>query len=245
LAEQLTVKLVSDFKDYYDASCNVVRNRAYDYIWDRRQRNWVGRRKLLDVLGQAGFRLPLRGTARKVAGNTRRSHLVVYTDEFAHEGQGKVLLPAFEAAEEYAANYCTEYVGPTPHRRATSVRILQVGNRAFRGILSGTMKTGSTWRSNVADEVQARFTDSSGQLAEIKPIEAEVLKPYPLFAVDLVPDEAGNLFAVDFNTAPRLGGTDLGTLLGAQVLTDLVREHVARHGLFNGRSYRKTTKHNP
>jgi hypothetical protein len=114
---------------------------------------------------------------------------VVYLDEYAHQGDGKVLLPLAEAVERYPDHLGSLLVssqGPP-----VIYRLARFGRWAFWLRQEGRS---DDWRSNQRD--------SERLLAKVHCEEPNPI-PRVLWAIDFVPSPFG-LLALDFNTAPQL-----------------------------------------
>jgi hypothetical protein len=135
--------------------------------------------------------------------------LVVYLDEMAHRGEGKMIMNALDAVEKYPDHFCTEYRADSA--LATSFRYLQIGKRAW------WLRYWSTddWRSNCGDVHIDLLTEATDLYA----------LPYPLYAIDFIPTFDG-LRACDLNIAPGLKGTGMEDVLKPKEVYDLIEEAV-------------------
>jgi len=209
---------VSDFVDYYDhAFCP---GYEAEVVWDRRCRNEMSKAEQFALLEKLGFKVPEHGTVvdlyrmfrSKFAGfsdelfglYTETINVVVYLDPFAHRGEGKILTTLGDALKNHPYLYCSRFVESMPQfpgmESATSYRHLQIGRKSFCLRYTGF----GSWMSNHASEVEVEvlFEGYEGR----GPLSAGV--PYPVFAIDMV--QSGPwLYAVDFNTAPGINGTDI------------------------------------
>lgn len=132
---------------------------------------------------------------------------VVYTDELAHRGEGKLLVPLSEAAERHPACFASLFAAQPG--RPVAFRHVRFGRLAFwlrqRGAAGG-------WRSNRTDEEQVL---SKSLTAAPNPV------PRVLWAIDFIPSAEG-LLAVDFNTAPDLATLgETNALTSAEALAEL------------------------
>jgi hypothetical protein len=125
---------------------------------------------------------------------------VVYTDELAHRGEGKMLVPLSEAAKRHPACFASLFVAPAGE--PVAFRHVRFGGLAYWLRQSGAR---AGWQSNRADQEQVL---SKCRVAGPNPV------PRVLWAIDFIPSPNG-LLAVDFNTAP-----DLTTLGEASALTN-------------------------
>lgn len=116
------------------------------------------------------------------------SRVVVYTDEYAHRGAGKVLVSASEAVAKYPDHYCSQYIPTRPDGGSASERVLSIGQTNFRIEFAS-----DEWRSNCGDSsfaITHRFVATPVFLVNS-----------PIFAIDYI--RHGNEFiAIDFNESP-------------------------------------------
>lgn len=197
----LKVKLISNFHDYYDHAFDGVGYEFKRFTWDG-----LSRPAMLTYLAWSGFNPPRHGFVRDLAPET--TMLVVYTDEKAHRGEGKLLLTTNEAMEQYPNAYASEYIQSPPE----SVRLLQVG--MMRWMLR--YKSDDAWRSNVGNEVSIEIVgEHVGYSKDVS---------IPLFAIDFVFDKNGNRYAVDFNIAPGLKWTGIDDRMKAENIVELIKQ---------------------
>jgi hypothetical protein len=203
----MLVRLFSDFDDYYDSMFD-----REGLEFRRVSTEGMTRAEMLGFLDHHGFVTPPHGTVKEVIDKFRlksledggwgsdtfrrilehKLELVVYLND-AHNGEGKVKIPALHALENYPGFYCTEFVTPQRPNRAVSFRHLYIGKRNWLVRYAN----GSGWRSNRGRELQIEV------LGEGAPgYHPQIINP--IFAIDYVPDENGRRLAVDYNTAPRL-----------------------------------------
>lgn len=176
-----------------------------------------------DLFARLGLNTPPHGTVQDLAARHRHScprwsapaaaaenvHCVVYLDEYAHRGEGKVLLSLSEAAAKYPGALASMFY---PQREApVAFRHVRFGGLGYwlrqRGGPAG-------WRSNVADQEEVLAKE-----------EAPAACPVPrvLWAIDFIPSPTG-LLAVDFNTAPDLTTLgETGALSAAEAQRELLR----------------------
>lgn len=228
------VAINSDFIDFYDHA--FYPRAAADLVWDRRSRNDMSKADQFALLENLGFKVPEHGKVSDVYTKLREKfpgftskvfnlyaetiRVVVYLDEFAHAGEGKILTTLGDALREYPCLYCSRFVESEPSfpgiEYATSYRHLQIGRRFFCLRYGGF----GSWMSNHAKEVEVEFLFEGHEGRG--PLSSHV--PYPVFAIDMV--QSGPwLYAVDFNTAPGIDGT--GIPLSPQEIYQLVAEWFA------------------
>jgi hypothetical protein len=141
-----------------------------------------------------------------------RPRVVVYLDERAHRGEGKVVSSGHYALKRFPDHFCTEYVG-TFENGAKSLRYLQIGAKCFYL----TYESDDQWRSNVGN---VRIEAST-------PLDAYYRwepNPYPLRAIDFVRGADGEHYAVDFNIAPEIKGTGIEEFLDGPEVVALIED---------------------
>lgn len=220
----MRIALASDFLDYYDHVFLTPRHPEVDWTWERMSRNGISRRQALRALETQGFRVPQHGLVKdlvpnlvsqlNIPGVEKILSLVVYVDEHAHAGEGKVLLEAREALERFPDSFACQYLPVFPHGRGTSVRWLRIGGK-------------QSWlRYDSMDDWRSNCGDVRIELAGLidKPFSDSLLwRLGPMVAVDFLPI-GGRLYAIDLNTAPGLRGTGIEKLVSPRlVLKEVVR----------------------
>lgn len=201
----LRVKLLSNFHDYYDHAFDSTGCEFRRFTWEG-----LSRPAMLMFLAHSGMNPPKHGRVRDLAQEVDR--LVVYLDERAHRGEGKLLLPAKQALDEHPDCYASEYIEGPPE----SVRLLQVG--MMRWMLF--YKSNDTWRSNVGEEVSIKI--ESEHVGYHSSIMA------PLFAIDFVAGKDGLLYGIDFNIAPGLQWTGIEERAKPEDVAELIRQAIER-----------------
>lgn len=140
------------------------------------------------------------------------TRIVVYTDEYAHRGEGKILVTAEEALDKYPDLYCSQYVPTRPDGGSASERVVTVGGTCFR-----IEQASSDWRSNCGPDAEFAITHSFAAT----PIW---LVNTPIFAIDYI--RCGNQFlAIDFNEAPDIN--PLEKYLSSTSVYDVVSNFLA------------------
>lgn len=225
----MRLKLVSDFRDYYDHWFDLDGEPFF-----RDSTSGMDRRTMLDFLNSIGMKTPEYGTAAELVPNGYP--LVVYTDERAHRGEGKEIMLPWDAMERHPDALAARFYGgltqcplsafwggTSEHGsrhlsdkcRSSTVRYLTIGRRTWAlGYYSMT-----DWRSNCGEggvEVLAEVTDAE----MVRGLRATI--NLPLWAIDTIFTEHHEL-AVDFNIAPGLKGTGIEDLLTAVEVVDLIK----------------------
>ena len=217
------VAIDSDFIDFYDYAFDS--KHCADIVWERKTRTTMSKREQLKILEEHGLRVPTHGTVLEVCELLEKEYdlgaelfnsaseklitVVVYLDEYAHQGKGKVCVPLKTALEKYPRKYCSEFIQTTPSPDAVSYRYLEIGRRAFWLRYTGY----DSWMSNHAHKVDVHYLCPSKQSLGLD-------LAYPMYAIDFIPGRV--FYAVDLNTAPGLQGT--GIPLSANDVYELVKE---------------------
>jgi hypothetical protein len=205
------VYLRSDFADYYDHHFEARLGNPGEVCFRRFTTDGPTRAEMFPILRRLGFAVPPWGmiaTLKHII--PRDSRVVVYDDPKAHRGEGKrvmVLQDAVDTCDGRTLACVFKGAG------GESIRTLKVGNRAWQMVYNST----DDWRSNVGD-VSISFP--------------RVCKPYPddapLSAVDVVLCEDGYPWAVDYNVAPGMRGTDMEKVLKPAEVAALIKASILK-----------------
>lgn len=223
----MKVALQSSFLDYYDHAFDPV--EAGTALFSRVSTGGPAKLAQFKILTALGWRTPRVGLVYDLAmglgQQTPAQGIVVYTDERAHQGNGKILLPAQEALNNFATHSGAEYIGhfdSAGARHPLSHRYLYLGDYVYRFTYEST--TPEEWRSNCGTVVIV-FEGLVGAMSGGK-TDAHGFRPVrwdgaPLYAVDVVRAE-GLAYAVDLNVAPQLRGTGIeGDLDAAAIYREI------------------------
>lgn len=187
-------------------------------------RDTVPRSERMRELAFAGYRIPRCGPFHRMS--RLGVPLVVYQDELAHCGEGKVLYKGPDDPVRHVTGlltFCSEYILPFREGYSQSSRKLVVGGYEF-GI---DYYSSASWMSNVDGTYRVRC----GYFEVDRTRDA---LPYPMYAIDFVHtlDRGGNSYdvAVDLNVAPGVP-MDVVNLVGRDVLTASVRKVCEEFGL--------------
>lgn len=218
------MKLVSDFRDYYDWRFD---GRGDEFV-RLAANSGPDKREQFRLLRDAGFAVPPTGTLDELReqyewreGRIRR--VVAYTDPLAHTGEGKELWsidrfrsnPHMGGVDRFAATrdtFCSAFVeGP----RGVSWRRLQLGRHVFWI----EYRSDADWRSNCGegDTVLLEAQLDAGYHPLIR---------LPLFAIDFV-HGAKEMYAIDFNVAPGVAGSGVQRHLTASEAVEAIETAVA------------------
>jgi len=220
------MKLVlrSNFRDYYDhwldpMADHTLRRFTTDGMDRFSQLHFMERNGLtVPAYGPVSWLLnPLPRYGAPEARNCRLSKkckkLVVYTDQRAHCGEGKLLLDPEQALADYPECLASEYIGDCP---GISWRLLQVGMHTFWI----EYRNNDDWRSNYGDFITFQIIGKEQGWAK-HPERNITLFKLPLFAIDFALGD--QLYAVDFNVAPGIRGTGVEDLLPPREAADSIK----------------------
>ena len=189
----MKIKLNSDFIDYYDHwFCRST--ESPDFVFNRYSRSGLSRKPMFDELCNLGFNTPRYGEVKNLVNYTNNRFIIVYLDEYSHQGEDKI-----KCSPKFAHLNYPDYLGSEflEEGNGFSYRLLKVGNLCFK--LSYSSKY--SWKSNCGDVRIKLFN-------YIKLNEFINTKQYPLLAIDFVLHNGG-MYAFDLNTAPLLKCTGI------------------------------------
>ena len=217
----MKIKLVSNFRDYYDYWFDL----EGDVEFKRISTGGMSRPDMLKYLSSHDIPTPFYGYVKEFTREIDPMYhdlikVIVHTNPNTHWGEGKELMTLEEAAEKYPDSFITFY--EDTGRPAESIRDLYIGGRVFRM----RYKSDDSWRSNVGN-VEIGIISRWPLHRELK----DIGKEYPLFAIDYVSRQRRGMeptnmpwyVAVDFNEAPGLKGTGIENILDATEVVDLIR----------------------
>lgn len=210
------IAIVSEFLDYYDHAFDSILFKP-EIVWKRTVNNGIKRRDIFKTLDTVGLLTPLHGIVDKVVEALKEEkgkELIIYTDEYAHCGNGKIKLPV-SAAMEWSGCYCSEYI-ESQNENATSYRILRIGNKSWLLRYIGY----NSWMSNSAKEVDIEVLSA---LRDIK----TVMRNSPMLAIDYVIKD-NVAYYIDINTAPGLKWTGIEDILKPQDVYELVVDYYSK-----------------
>lgn len=172
--------------DYcFSRSASIVFLRVYDALVGKKL--CLTRRAMFSWLEECGIQTVPNDTVENLLKKYDPSHgVVVYIDEQAQRGNGKVWVSAREALDLYSNCWCSLFVPPS----GRTIRHFQFGDRAF----TIPFYSSTDWRSNRGVSTSYAVEGSRWNLFP-KIIE------YPYFAVDFIP---GTDMATDFQFVPGL-----------------------------------------
>lgn len=218
MQDGIKLKLVSNFLDYYDHWFDLEGKE-----FKRFTAQGMNREEIFQYLEKTSFTVPLYGTVKHLANqNINIKEVVVYLDDMAHCGNGKIKLPLEEALKKYPNFLCSEYIETHPLGIAVSYRHLQIGHKSF------FLKYASynDWRSNCGDgDIELLESHEYKHSDRFKVIKF----PYPLCAIDFVYKD-GIYWAIDFNTSPGIRGSGIENILKPKEVVDLIKQFIIEHG---------------
>jgi hypothetical protein len=197
------MKLVSDFRDYYDHWFN-----NNDPVFERLMISGPRKEGQFGLIECCGYKVVAHGRPKDFNSNDL---LVVYLDETLHAGEGKTLMPQPIALEQYPDRLCSLYI----ESNSLSTRYLWIGHRCFELIYENLDKR--EWRSNVG-EVDIRFVTELFNHPHPK-----MLNRHPLVAIDFV-----NGLAIDLNISPGLKWTGIEDILSGREVYKLISDWMTR-----------------
>lgn len=214
----MKIKLSSDFRDYYDHWFS--NDPEPDINFYRRTKNGLSKNQQFQILKDLGLNTPVFNTASWFYENNQYGiDIVLYTDPFAHCGEGKFRINSEVVPFLKDPNliFASEYISNRSYDGAVySYRHLQIGQKAFT--LRYVNYTQDEWRSNVGNQIRI---DLLG--------EAEIIGyDYPLFAIDYLYNEDGIKLAFDFNTAPGIKSTPLQEKLNGKDIYNWIEQYYER-----------------
>lgn len=173
------MKLLTDFEDYYDKT---FKSHIGNFEFSRMLSNNPDKFNALQFLKQIGYRTIEIGPLSNILGNPE---ILVYTNPSLHYGAGKAVMPLSSAKMMYSNKPCTEYF-----KTNMTYKILQIGNECY-----------SLEIENIG-------------FMENKLINCSLLglgspgcynNKYPMYSIDFVRDNNGNMLACDFDCTVKLG----------------------------------------
>ena len=226
--KSLNIKLESDFRDFYDMhfwrSGLSVENGKPDIVWNRYAENsGLSKRGQFSLMSRMGFDTPAWGLVKDVYSKLRSqrvSKVVIYLDEYAHSGNGKVVMSLEDAYSNFPRSLCCEFIETGSEAGAVSTRRLQIGSLGIE--LEYRSTSPSEWRSNVDPKISI-LDATRTPLA----IDSDLIQIYPIWAVDFVfCPERKKAFAVDFNESPGMDRTGVDEVVRPQMIYDEIATHL-------------------
>lgn len=176
-----SIKLVSDFTDYYDSAFRPDGTLEYR----RLQSECMSKGKALDWLKL--HNIPTLETKPVREFSRFDSKIVVYTDTKLHMGKGKIICSYQEAIDNYPNYLGAPYIEGTD---GLTLKFLQIGSRRFRIMFKNP---------------KYDFELNSGGITSIEELRPEYNYSIsiPIFSIDYIPRN-NSMIAVDFNEVQPL-----------------------------------------
>jgi len=216
----MKLKLLSDFNQFYD---HYFDNEGESFR--RVTTDGPSKREQFKMMEQAGLAVPDHGLVKdKVNLRFTEEKFVVYLNEQAHSGEGKVLMKPEEALRLYGDYYCSRYINAGVYgddeMKGISYRYLFLGKRGWALRYSSDDK--DEWRSNVGGTT----IENLGEI--ITPSWRFNIK-YPLLAIDFVPSNINHEhIAIDLNIAPGISFTHIPHRITSKEVVPLLKEYLAK-----------------
>ena len=222
------MKLQSDFRDYYDFAFS--KDDKVTFFRNAGDRS-MSKLDQFHLLQKLDLRTPMYGTPKILSANGlgRDDLVVVYIYDKAHCGEGKTLIDLSLALQDHPCTLCSQWVNTTgSFDESRSYRLLQIGDRAWWLRYEGI----GGWMSNHCEDTMIYIE------SECSAINAEVLRPYPLFSIDFMfpvntpYDDKLNLldgYAIDFNSAPGMKWTGIDEILQPWDVYNLISDYTDRN----------------
>lgn len=228
----MKVALDSDFTDYYDQGFGAL-YEPHRLTYRRRIAEGPTRQEMFPLLAALGYRVPAHGPVAALAALDKPpSHVVLYPEGASPGNTGLIRLPLDTALAQFSDRYASAYVEALQllPGKASTVRLLLLGHRQFWLRYSSD----DPWRStqgHVEVELMHEETrgpapalqqaDSTHEIYDLQALRKNVYD-VPMYAIDFVLGVDGP-WAVDFHTAPRLGGTGLE----ARLTPDMIYQEIS------------------
>lgn len=212
-----TVKINSDFHESYDHMFDVGET---DSTWNRMSVDMV-RRSALNVLQQMRLNVPYYDNVSNMYDlmSTFNPLVVVYTEAFAHRGEGKKWTRlSLETLQKHCNDLAMLYVAQRDRPGSVSYRYLRMGRRT----MWLRYESDDEWRSNCGN---VEITEIS-RPSEMQFTNAGLLDPQdrPCIAVDFVSSIGGKWWAVDFNTSPGVDHTPFTETYSPEEIVNSIKE---------------------
>ena len=210
----MKVKLKSDFIDFYD---HWFDNEGI--IFERMTKNELSRSQMFSIFDQYHIATPKHGKVKDlILELSPYDWVVVYLDEYEHQGKGKIFGNINYAASNYPSYYASQYI-PS---QATSIRELWLGDYHF--VLQ--YSSDDTWRSNVGNvEICIKANNPLMQNKRVF--------DYPIYAIDYIayPNViTGDIdyLAIDLNTSPMVRGTGIENIVSAIEIANSIKKYIKK-----------------
>jgi hypothetical protein len=222
------VYLVSNFRDYYDHHFSIEGDARR---FHRNSTAIYSKLEQLTILKAFELRPPHFGVIRKDIVHSRK--VVVYLDEYAHRGEGKIVVGKTEALN-YDGKTFASYIEDETPGNVHHIRYLRFGSRWFW--LHYQQLDSKEWRSNVGDVKVCRLDEKDvsyyTNYREIVPFLHTFTGLFPMIAVDFLVDKHFQLCGIDINTSPQIKGTTVEDVVKPTEIVDEIVEFFDRNPNF-------------
>ena len=189
----MELALKKEFNDYYDYIFDA--NSKVEYIRIREKKQRATELKQLRNIGIETVKLYSVNELLGILNDN--SYVVVYTDAYKHNGQGKKLVPFRIAVNNYNNCLIAPYYNVS---NGFYVKYLQIGQRRF----NITMYNGGHIQNGQPYDIR-----------ELNPSYHRLIG-LPIFSIDYISDDKGNMVAVDFNTVENIGKLGFEKFISAE-----------------------------
>ena len=168
-------------------------------------RDTVPRRDRLRELAFAGYRIPRCGMFADMV--RLGVPLVVYTDELAHCGEGKVLWKPGHAFEWPMSAFCSEYIPDSDSTDTLAVTFRELHVGLWKFILR--YESSKSWMSNVEGDYSVLTANDE------RWVSRQII-PHPMFSIDYTVSGDDSVY-FDLNVCPGVP-VEVVNLVGRDVL---------------------------
>lgn len=202
-----TLKINSNFTDYYDSTANSYNVPSFsDKCYDRQANLYKNRAQSIKFLKAIGVNAIDIIPVSKLG--IYDGDVVVYVDPTLHHGQGKIVVSSNIALRDFYNCMCTKY-----YPDVSSVhKVLQIGEKRYN--IQFNKKT-----------VNGLEDFSHGEICDIRELKPAYMKNIrlPMFSIDYIDTQTDTL-ATDFNEVEKLHNLNFDTILKSEdVITELLK----------------------
>lgn len=202
------LRLVSDFRDYFDF--------AFDRDGDlfiRYSKDILNREDAFRLMRLAGISTVANGYVKDLLKVFTKEPYVIYLDDKAHAANGKII-----ARGEERAMFNDFYASVVYGKPAISYRVLNIGNRQWKL----EYKSNHEFFSNRGDVEITLLHEITTTYDKIP----APLKGRNFWAVDFVTNSLAGELAVDYNTSPQIGKTPIEDILSPTQVVNLLKSYL-------------------
>jgi hypothetical protein len=210
----MTVKLISDFEDYYDTHFS----DNGEIVFHRLLENELNRKQVFEQLKKMQLVTPAFGQVKKFLRKCKwEQAVVVYDNVITHSGGNKRVMSFREALLRHSQKYMSLY---SATEQGVSYRYLRIGNRAY-------------FLKYQSDEWSSIVNTKHIEIEEADPGFLSVEPPYPLYAIDFVhyqdKKQGDVMVAIDFNIAPKLAGTGIENIVDGSIIVQEIEKWLEKN----------------